>query len=291
MNNECEIVRDLLPSYIDDICSKGSSQFVEEHINSCAACREILDSMRINVETTDEIHKFERLEAKKPFIKVSRIFNNQKKFTIYVRSFSLIFLVVGLLFLANSIKEMKEHREEISKLEIVEQEREAIMNEVFTVLGDSATVTEQEEEELLEVYDHYKGKLALLAIFPVTEVEDWVMENPAVKNEPTTIFPIEYKKAELVIGNEGIIGHAEPITPSNYDLGTVVMAKDNWVIQYEYETSYEKTVEMHHQLKHYGPSTLSFYQIPIVLFSIFLVLFIIWLFLNKNNRDLKDVIG
>lgn len=43
---KCEIARDLLPLYIDGCCSEESRAAVEEHLRSCAACREILDAMR-----------------------------------------------------------------------------------------------------------------------------------------------------------------------------------------------------------------------------------------------------
>lgn len=34
----CEIVRDLLPLYIDDACSEGSRRLVREHLKNCAEC-------------------------------------------------------------------------------------------------------------------------------------------------------------------------------------------------------------------------------------------------------------
>ena len=39
MRNECNIVRDLLPLYTEDMVSKDSREFVEEHLNRCEACR------------------------------------------------------------------------------------------------------------------------------------------------------------------------------------------------------------------------------------------------------------
>lgn len=42
---KCEIIRDLMPLYLDDCCSEGSKQMVEEHIRGCDACRKILGEM------------------------------------------------------------------------------------------------------------------------------------------------------------------------------------------------------------------------------------------------------
>ena len=39
MKNNCEIIRDLLPLYCDNVCSEASKKLVEEHIDECAECR------------------------------------------------------------------------------------------------------------------------------------------------------------------------------------------------------------------------------------------------------------
>lgn len=49
----CEIIRDLLPLYQDDICSEKSRNAIEEHIKECESCRTYLKKMEgeIPVET------------------------------------------------------------------------------------------------------------------------------------------------------------------------------------------------------------------------------------------------
>lgn len=39
---DCNIIRDLFPSYIDGICSPESRSCVQDHINECMECRERL---------------------------------------------------------------------------------------------------------------------------------------------------------------------------------------------------------------------------------------------------------
>lgn len=47
MNNpNCNIVKDLLPLYIDDVLSQESKEFVEQHIKECAGCRAELDLLK-----------------------------------------------------------------------------------------------------------------------------------------------------------------------------------------------------------------------------------------------------
>lgn len=42
---KCEIIRDLLPLYIDECCSEESKKLVALHLESCPDCRKVLESM------------------------------------------------------------------------------------------------------------------------------------------------------------------------------------------------------------------------------------------------------
>ena len=42
---KCEIIRDLMPLYLDDCCSEGSGRLVKEHIEECDSCRNLLEEM------------------------------------------------------------------------------------------------------------------------------------------------------------------------------------------------------------------------------------------------------
>lgn len=43
---KCEIIRDLLPLYCDELCSQESCQEIETHLGQCEACRGYLEEMR-----------------------------------------------------------------------------------------------------------------------------------------------------------------------------------------------------------------------------------------------------
>lgn len=45
----CNVIQDLLPSYIDELCSEESRQMVEEHLKECAKCRAMLSSMKEDI--------------------------------------------------------------------------------------------------------------------------------------------------------------------------------------------------------------------------------------------------
>lgn len=45
----CEVIRDLLPTYVEDMASDDTRTLVEEHLEGCAACRDVLESMRADM--------------------------------------------------------------------------------------------------------------------------------------------------------------------------------------------------------------------------------------------------
>lgn len=54
MNKECEVIQDLLPLYVDDICSDGSRALVEEHLCTCPACSAVLNKLK-NCEIEEKL--------------------------------------------------------------------------------------------------------------------------------------------------------------------------------------------------------------------------------------------
>lgn len=46
MKNECNIIKDILPLYIEDMVSADTAAFVEEHLEKCKACRAELERIK-----------------------------------------------------------------------------------------------------------------------------------------------------------------------------------------------------------------------------------------------------
>lgn len=70
MKLNCEIIRDLLPSYIDGLTSQESKRLVEEHLESCAECREYLKEMQADLSSEASVEKNKK--AIRPFRKLNR---------------------------------------------------------------------------------------------------------------------------------------------------------------------------------------------------------------------------
>lgn len=46
MKITCDVIQDLMPSYIDGILSEDSKALVEEHMGTCQECRKMLEIMK-----------------------------------------------------------------------------------------------------------------------------------------------------------------------------------------------------------------------------------------------------
>lgn len=57
--NPCKIVQDLLPLYVEDICSPSSREYVEQHISKCDMCRTLHNAMtkRVQIIETQQVAK------------------------------------------------------------------------------------------------------------------------------------------------------------------------------------------------------------------------------------------
>lgn len=43
---DCDIIRDLIPSYVDEICTKATRECVEEHMRECTECRQVMEACK-----------------------------------------------------------------------------------------------------------------------------------------------------------------------------------------------------------------------------------------------------
>ena len=57
---KCKIICDLLPLYIDDVCSDETKKLVERHLEICSACRSEYEKMKADIS----LHEAEDLDEK-----------------------------------------------------------------------------------------------------------------------------------------------------------------------------------------------------------------------------------
>lgn len=51
---KCKIIRDLFPSYIDELTNEDTNQYIQQHLNNCEDCKNVLEEMRndLKIDTT-----------------------------------------------------------------------------------------------------------------------------------------------------------------------------------------------------------------------------------------------
>lgn len=99
MKITCNIINDLLPLYVDHLCSQDTAAFIEEHLQSCDQCKHLLEMFQTEIKSPAVIDAATFAQAKKPFAVIAK---KNKKYTILVSIVTAIIvsLTVLLLFLS-----------------------------------------------------------------------------------------------------------------------------------------------------------------------------------------------
>ena len=53
----CDIIRDLIPSYVDEVCSQATKECVEAHLEECGECRLIAARLRNNALSGEKLEQ------------------------------------------------------------------------------------------------------------------------------------------------------------------------------------------------------------------------------------------
>lgn len=130
MKDNCKVMEDLFPNYVDDICSEESRQLVEEHLKECEKCKGKLNNMqkeishvKVDASFNDELSKklVNRLVTKKYLITglVILVFFITGFYNIFIEIYNEIFITTPLdaLLKASSLSNNTEiiYMEEIEK--------------------------------------------------------------------------------------------------------------------------------------------------------------------------------
>ena len=93
MKNECSIVKDLLPLYIENMTSEETTQFINEHLNACTACKSEYEALNSDfpVSKTEVECNIETAQAKS-FKTIMRKMNRQFNSLAYALVILFIFL-------------------------------------------------------------------------------------------------------------------------------------------------------------------------------------------------------
>lgn len=155
MKNECDIVKDLLFSYNDNILSNTSKEFVENHLKGCDECKKTLEQIQ---EESDEKNPKKELD----FLRKIRHKICRKNTIIAVVSVCLI------AFIIFNIQAYKNYQEVSSTIQIYledgisDQELENIKNKITEKDSNAQIEYISKQQELEKIKSKMKDNQNVL---------------------------------------------------------------------------------------------------------------------------------
>lgn len=98
MKVTCNIIKDLMPSFVDEICSEDSKNLVCEHIQNCKQCKEFLESMKNPIQSIELSAEQDKLKAQKPFKKINKMHRIR---VIIVAIAVMLMTIIGMMTVMN----------------------------------------------------------------------------------------------------------------------------------------------------------------------------------------------
>lgn len=277
--NHCDIIQDLLPMYIDGLCSSTSNKLVEQHLATCEHCKQIHSQMLKEFEIEQvEVNKI-AIQQKQPFVKMNNIFKSYRGFSKILEWMTVLAVVITIIFLGKGFIDTKDLANDIKHQEKIEQEQHNIMKVAFENLASEGT------SGLKKVSTDYQNKIKYIAAFSATEMEPLSAHN----SMPKVIYPLPYEKAKATYENGQLI--TEKITPSDYDIGTVAMEKEGYIVQFEYTRNYLNEVEQAFQTKHYSPNNFQLWIPALIAMFVTLCLYFLYRGIKNTNRKALKLIA
>lgn len=123
MKNECDIVKDLLFSYNDNILSNTSKEFVENHLKECDECQRFLKEIREDCTKKNSKKEID-------FLKKFRHKPSRKNVLIAMISICLICFIIFNIQAYKKYKEVSSTMQIYLEDNISEQELENIKNKI-----------------------------------------------------------------------------------------------------------------------------------------------------------------
>lgn len=146
----CNVIRDILPSYIDGLCSEESIKCVEEHLKTCQDCKEIYEAMKSDMKVGYAGKGNISVDTEKIMKEVSSKMaaDVRKKTNIYRAVIALIIVIIAILVLP--LKSISADKMEISYqnyliADYIDKESAKTAGEVMNVTYEGATILLDDE--------------------------------------------------------------------------------------------------------------------------------------------------
>ena len=91
----CEVIRDLLPLYVDDVLSPDSRALVEEHLETCEGCTDYYHAMK---EPEGNYKQMNKTDEKAAFKRIKGSLKKKRLITIFITAVCIAALSFGLFY-------------------------------------------------------------------------------------------------------------------------------------------------------------------------------------------------
>ena len=203
----CEIVRDLMPLYIDKLTSEVTNEMIEEHLRGCESCKKFYEEMSIEMKT--ELKESIKPKEKEKLNYLKRI--KKKTMLQAFEVFCAVGIAVGLFFITFGIGVAVEKNEvSINEVETKEGnwelELELKNGEHFdlVVVQDAKKSRSKEEKDGKVIWEHVHTVKKVLHN-PFDDMGDSMTIGGKVGDGSRTIFrftdgELIYEEGKLITG-------------------------------------------------------------------------------------------
>lgn len=138
MKYKCGIIKDLLPLYVDHVCSDESKELIDEHLLECEKCKAYMDSLRESqdVEAAAYDEEKERRKVKMMLgIKKKIVFRN-----ILVAIFTVLILGAACTSVIHYLKRTTVPISETKPMEVIYENGDLVLNITDAIWSDASGV-------------------------------------------------------------------------------------------------------------------------------------------------------
>lgn len=151
MKKECEIVKDLLPSYVENLVSTETKQYIANHIEECIDCRQLFENMQ-----EDNMIKSEQ-NIEEDQVEIRHIKKYKRKMTalkVFIISLIFIIILALTLFLISYIPKYSIILKAHNKIQDISN----LTNYKFTISQYYTDSDTQNNYEYIDIYFYKDGK-------------------------------------------------------------------------------------------------------------------------------------
>ena len=138
MKYSCGIIKDLLPLYVDQVCSDESKELINEHLPECKECKSYMDSLRESqaVEAVAYDEETERRKVKMMLeMKKKLLFRN-----ILVAAFTVLILGAAATSGIRYLKRATVPISETKPMEVIYENGDLVLNITDAIWSDASGV-------------------------------------------------------------------------------------------------------------------------------------------------------